>query len=263
MAKETGIAQYAVGRSDIHRVDPRKLVIRTGWNNRENTPELVEHIEMLAQSIAEVGVKVPIQVKMEKGEMVVKAGHCRTQATMLAISRGVDIKTVPVVSVDRYASDEDLILEQIITNSGKPFTPIEEARVYKKLLDHGWTQEDISKKSGKTQGRISQILDLLTMPTAVQALVSAGTVSASLAQQTVKAADSPQEASQTLQKAAAKAKAEGRKKVKPEDTCAERTTVKVCFDRSEIDSETAEEDGFVTIKMPLKEFEFLRKNLKL
>jgi ParB family chromosome partitioning protein len=263
MVKQTGIAQFSAGRSDIHRIDPRKLVIRSGWNNREDTEELREHIEMLARSIAEVGVKVPIQVKLEGGEMVVKAGHCRTQATMLAISRGVDIKTVPVVSVDRYASDEDLILEQVITNSGKPFSPIEEARVYKKLLDHGWIQADIAKKSGKSQGRVSQILDLLTMPASVQALVAAGSVSPSLAQQTVKAAGSPQKASKQLQEAVDKAKSEGRKKVRPEDAGQERNSIKKCFDNSEIDSEDAKRSGFVTIKMPTEEFEFLRKSLKL
>lgn len=269
MAKSTGIAQFSEGRSDIHRVDPRKLVIKAGWNNREETPELAEHIDMLAQSIAEVGVKVPIQVKLEDGQMIVKAGHCRTRATIRAIEHyKADIKTVPVVSVDRYASDEDLILEQVITNSGKPLTTIEEAKVYKKLLDFGWQQVDIAKKVGKSNGRVSQILGLLLMPAAAQAAVASGAVSASLAQQVVKAAETPAKASEALQQAVAIANAEGRK-VKPTDVNVTsngnaKTVLKEAFDNSDIDaSDEAYAKGFITVNMPVEDWQKVKELLGL
>lgn len=266
MAKTTGIAQFSEGRSDIHRVDPRKLVIIPGWNNRDEGPELDEHIDMLAQSIAEVGVKTPIQVKLEDGKMIVKAGHCRTRATMRAIEHyGIDIKTVPVTSVDRFASDEDLILEQIITNSGKPLTTMEEARVYKKLLDHGWNQSDIAKKVGKSNGRISQVLNLLTMPAQVQAAVASGAVSASLAQQVVNSAATPAEASQAVVDAVQQASAEGRK-VKPADVGKKSAIaeIKQAFENSDIDcSWEIVEKGIVSIDMPVEDWEKLRKILEL
>lgn len=267
MAKNTGIAQFSEGRSDIHRVDPRKLVIIPGWNTRDEGPDLEAHIDMLAQSIAEVGVKMPIQVKLENGQMIVKAGHCRTRATLRAIDHyKAEIKTVPVISVDRYANDADLILEQIITNSGKPLTPLEEAKVYKKLLDMGWQQGEIAKKVGKSQGRVSQILELLTMPEPVKALVAAGNVSASLAIQTVKASETHQEAAQILTNAVSDAKAEGREKVKPADVGMSQNqkprTFKMCFDNSEIDNSDPD-SGFVMIKMPIEDFEVIRQALKL
>lgn len=265
MAKTSGIAQFSQGRSDIHRVDPRLLVITEGWNNRDESQELTDHIEMLAQSIAEVGVKMPIQIKLEDGKMVVKAGHCRTRAVMLAISRGVDIKTVPVVSVDRYASDEDLILEQVITNTGKPLTVMEETRVYKKLLDLGWNQSDIAKKVGKSNGRISQMLGLLTMPAAVQAHVASGAVSASLASQVVKNAETPQQASVALTQAVEQAQSEGRK-VKPDDVGhkSAMTIIKECFENSDIDcSAEIIEQGIVSIDMPVEDWNKLRELLQL
>lgn len=267
MAKTTGIAQFSQGKSEVHKVDPRLLVIKEGWNTREETPELLEHIDMLAQSIAEVGVKNPIQIKLEDGKLIVKAGHCRTRAVIRAMDHyKAEIKTVPVVSVDRYASDEDLILEQVITNSGKPLTTMEEAKVYKKLLDMGWNQADIAKKVGKSGGRISQILSLLTMPIAAQQAVASGAISASLAQQVVKAAETPAQASQQLQKAVETAKAEGRK-VKPVDVGASQglyALLKQAFEDSDIDcSQEIVAEGVVNITMPLENFEAVRKALML
>lgn len=264
MSKTTGIAAFAEGRSDVHKIDPRKLVINEGWNGRDESPELNAHIDQLAMSISKIGVKKPLEVKLEDGKLVVKDGHCRYRAVMLAIKNGADIKTVPVIGVDRYASDEDLILNQVISNTGKPLTTMEQAKVFKKLIDFGWNQSDIADKVGLSNGRISQILDLLTMPASVQALVSSGTVSPSLAQATVKSAETPQAAAVSLQEAADKAAAAGRKKVKPEDTGSQpKRTFKDCFDNSEIDGENMHETGYVYIKMPMEDFEFIRQALKL
>jgi ParB family chromosome partitioning protein len=263
MAKVTGIAQFSQGRSDVNRVDPRVLVISDGWNSRDENDELLAHIDMLALSIAEIGVKKPIEVKLENGVLIVKDGHCRTRAAMRAIEvYGADLKTVPVISVDRYASDEELILNQVVSNSGKPLTSMEEARIYKKLVDLGWKQGDIAKKVGKTNGRISQILELLTMPASVQAAVSAGTISASLASSSVKAAETNGHSPEVILEAIATAKSEGRK-VKPGDVAENaKMTFKKAFENSEIDNSDPDA-GFVTIRMCVEDFEWIRIGLKL
>lgn len=269
MAKTTGIAQFAQGRSDIHHVDPKLLVIEPGWNTREEGPELDAHIDMLAQSIAEIGVKTPISVKLIDSKLVVRAGHCRTRAALRAIEvYKANIKTVPVMPFDRYANDADMILDQVISNSGKPFTAIEQARVFKKLLDMGWQQVDIAKKSGLTNGRISQVLNLLTMPAPVQALVAAGTVSASLAQATVNGAENAQAATAALTLAAQTATSENRK-IKPadvgnpqQDTKRHSGKISECFENSDIDNSDPD-SGFVVIKMPLEDFEIIRGLFKL
>jgi ParB family chromosome partitioning protein len=272
MAKATGIAQFSEGRSDVHRVDPRKLVILMNDTDRDDNAELEAHIDMLAQSIAEVGVKKPIEVKLEDGKLIVKEGKCRTRATMRAIEHyNADVKTVPVISVDRYANDADLVANQIIGNSGRPYTMMELARRFKKLLDMGWQQGDIAKKIGMSGGRISQILDLLTMPVPVQAAVAAGHVSASLAQQTVKAAETPAAASVALQAAVQTAVAEDRK-VKPADvgqvnawtSGSLKTQLKTAFENSDIDcSDDAVASGLIKIDMPLEDWEVVRKLLEL
>lgn len=256
MAKATGIAQFSQGKSEVFKVDPNLLVILPGWNTRDESPELEAHIDQLAQSIAEVGVKKPIEVKLEDGKLIVKDGHCRTRAAMRAIEvYHAELKTVPVISVDRYASDADLILNQVISNSGKSLTALEQAKVFKKLLDMGWNQADIAKKVGMSNGRISQILDLLTMPALVQAAVTNGHISASLAQQSIKNGDDVVAAVET-------AKAEGRK-VRPADVqAAPKMTFKQAFDNSEIDNSDPDA-GFVVIKMPVEEWQWIVDTLKL
>ncbi len=265
MAKTTGIAQFSQGKSEVFKIDPRLLVIEINWNTRDDSAELLEHIDQLAQSIAEIGVRKPIEIKLIDGKLIVRDGHCRTRAVMRAIEHyKANIKTVPVISVDRYANDADLILNQVISNSGKPLTIMEEARVYKKLLDMGWQQGDIAKKVGKSNGRISQILSLLEMPASVQAQVSAGAVSASLAQSVVKAAETPAQASQALTEAVAVAKKEGRK-VKPSDVGNKNgmTVIKDAFENSEIDNSEEDKEGIVFITMPLEDFQKIRELLKL
>jgi ParB-like chromosome segregation protein Spo0J len=143
---------------------------------------------------------------------------------------------------------------------------MEQAKIFKKLLDMGWQQGEIAKKVGMSNGRISQILDLLTMPPSVQSAVIAGTISASLAQQTVKAAETPVAAAVALQAAVDKATEEGRK-VKPADVAAQpnlRTVLKNAFDNSDVDcSEETLTQGSVVITMPIEDFEKVRKLLEL
>ena len=183
MAKTSGIASIAQGRSDMYRVNPRDLHIKSGWNNRDLTdPTNVEHIDMLAKSIAEIGVKKPLVVYWEDGKAYVSDGHCRLHAAIRAIEvYKAEIKTVPVVTDDRYANEADRIFGQIVHNQGKPFSQLEQAKVFKRLVDLGWQQGDIAKKAGMSAGRVSQILELLTMPEGVKTIVVNGNVSATMA----------------------------------------------------------------------------------
>lgn len=210
--KKSGLASISEGRSDILRIDPRKLNIKPNWNFREiETPDNKEHIEMLTQSIIELGVQEPLTVYWEEGKAWVSDGHCRLLATLEAIKRGIDVKTVPVKSEIRYSNEADRIFSQVLRNSGKPFTQLEQAKTFKKLLDLGWQQGDIAKKAGLSGARVSQILNLLTLPTGVQTMVNAGTVSPTLAVATVKASGT--QAEEALKAGLAVAQSEGKSKV--------------------------------------------------
>jgi ParB/RepB/Spo0J family partition protein len=305
MANEkSGLASVSQGRSDIHKIDPRVILTRPGWNGRDfSDPENVEHIEKLARSIAKVGVKEPITCYWENGNAYLSDGECRLRAALLAISKGHDIKSIPVKAEDRYQNEADRIFSQVLRNSGKPFSPMEQAKVFKRLLDLGWEQTEISEKSGISISRVGQVLSLLCLPEPIRQMVSAGEVSASLAQKVTAEANTDKEAVQTLQVGITAAKKQGKKRVTPkhlngaskddggiqfiegvpysqdevdndDDTDHHKTrhrnpgiekTVFEAFEHAEVDDECVDDKGrsVVVITMPADQWELIRQALKL
>ncbi len=258
MSKSTGLASIAEGRSDVHRIDPRKLTVRKGWNSRDfNAPDNQEHVESLALSIAEKGVITPIRVNWEDGKAYVVNGESRLRACMLLIERGTEVKTVPVIADDRYANDADRLFTQYLENTGKPFTDLERARHFKRLIDLGWQQEDIAKRAGKTQGWVSQTLALLTAPVSVQRMISNGVVSPTLAMQIVREEGSAAE--KVLRDGL---KASGGDKVTPASVGKVniKTAIRDAFEYSDVDDSA--EDCCV-IKMPIDKWDVIKDLLKL
>ena len=181
------IKDVAEGRTDLYRIDPRKIQIKDGWNSREaNDPANAEHVAQLAASIKEVGVKKPLVCYMEGDNVYISDGHCRLQAVMHLIEAGVEIKTVPVIPEDRYANEGDRIFSQIVHNAGKPLTSLEQAKVFKRLVDLGWQQKDIAAKAGITGGRVSQLLELNILPVILQKYIIEGKASANMVLQIYK-----------------------------------------------------------------------------
>ncbi|EGL63608.1 hypothetical protein AGRO_3677 [Agrobacterium sp. ATCC 31749] len=209
------IKSLAVGRSDIYRMDPRDLHVKVDWNCRtvNFNPEDPDDLA-LAESISQVGVKQALTVYTEDGKAFISDGHRRHGATMYAIEHlGAEIKSVPVQTEDRYSSEADRVFSQIVRNSGKPLTPIEQARVFKRLIDLGWTEKDIQQKTGLARQWIIELLELQAAPAAVTTLVAAGQVAATLAMATLKKhGGDGVKAAGDLTRAIDKAQAEGKKR---------------------------------------------------
>jgi len=213
------LKDFSEGRTDVYKIDPRKLQIKDGWNSRDfSDPANLAHIEELAKSIAEVGVKRALVVNVENDIPYLVDGECRYRAVILAIERGADIKTVPVIGEDRFANEGDRLFNQYLYNSGKPFGPIENARHFKRLLDMGWQQQDIAKKAGFSGGRVSQLLELLRLPAVLQKFITEGRASSSMVLTTWKKHN--EDVALTVAEltgAVATAEAQGRKRAMPKD----------------------------------------------
>ena len=174
------IKDVATGRSDLYRVDPAIIQIKADWNSRDkDDPANTAHIAELKASIKEIGVKKPLVCYQESDVVYVSDGHCRLMAVQQLIKEGVEIKTVPVMVEDRFANEADRIFSQIVHNQGKPLTGIEQAKVFKRLIDLGWQQKDIALKAGLSGGRVSQLLELLTLPLVLQKFITEGKVNSS------------------------------------------------------------------------------------
>jgi ParB-like chromosome segregation protein Spo0J len=214
-----GLKDIALGKSDVFKVDPRKIRVKEGWNSRDpNDPSNAEHIDQLAMSIAEYGVQTPLTIFWENDAPVVVDGHCRLAATMLAISRGTDVVSVPCIVTPRHHNEVDRIFAQIVKNMGKKLEPIEAARVYKRLLDLGADEKTIAAKSGITVHRLQELIRLQAAPWKVTDMVTRKKISADLASKTIRAHKGDAEAAtSTLETAVAKAEAEGRSKATLKD----------------------------------------------
>jgi len=194
------IKDIAKGRSDLYRVDPRDLKVKAGWNVRD---EESLDLEELMTSIKEVGVKQPLTVQVENGQPYVTDGHRRYFATMKLIEQGVEIATVPVQTEDRYTNDADHVASMLVRNSGKPLTALEQARVFKRLMDYGLSQTEIAAKVGKSRQWIVNMLELNAAPEELKKLVKTGNVTATLAHKTLKQ-EGGEKAAKTLKKAVEK-----------------------------------------------------------
>lgn len=214
------IKDVAQGRSDLYRLDPKIIQIKDGWNSREATdPANANHIAELAASIKEVGVKKPLVCYMENEIVYVTDGHCRLQAVMHLIEEGVEVKTVPVMVEDRFANEADRIFSQIVHNAGKPLTSLEQAKVFKRLVDLGWAQKDIAAKAGISGGRVSQLLELNTLPVILQKYIIEGKASANMVLQIYKKHNcNIDETIMELNGAVKVAEESGRKRAMPKDT---------------------------------------------
>jgi ParB/RepB/Spo0J family partition protein len=208
------------GRSDLYRVDPAIIQVKADWNSRNaDDPANAEHIATLAASIKEVGVKKPLVGFVENDIVYVTDGHCRLAAVKQLIAQGVEIKSVPFLQEDRFANEADRIFSQIVHNQGKPLTGIEQANVFKRLMALGWLQQDIAKKSGMSGGRVSQLLELLTLPVVLQQFITEGKASASMVLNVFKKHNGDVAlAVAELSGAVAVAAEAGRKRAMPKDT---------------------------------------------
>ncbi len=198
-------------------VSPSTLTIEEGFNVREDYGDIAS----LAESIAENGIKVPLRVVEEKGSdlRVVIDGHRRFKAIQKLLSEGVENLFVPIMLESASGSSKEArTLSMITLNEGKPLTLLEEAEVYKRLENFGWTSEEIAQKVGKSATHIKNCFIVVSASKTLKKLITTGKVSASTVIETIKKEKSV-EAAETLIEETLKTKG----KVQPKDTATSKT----------------------------------------
>lgn len=151
-------------KKDLLNIDPRLIKVVDGFNSRVNFD-----LEDLCQSIMENGVLNPIAVQQEKDEegnvfYRLVDGERRYRATMLAIERGSEIARIPALLLPRSMSEEELLIQQLVRNQGKPFSDFEMAQwCYKMVNKVGLTKAEVAKRIGKSAGQVTYWLSILDM----------------------------------------------------------------------------------------------------
>ena len=216
-----GIKSISDGRSDLYRLAPEKINVKEGWNSRfaDFDPEDADDIA-LAHSIAVNGVKQPVAIYMEDGLAYLSDGNRRLGAVKYVLDpdNGIevtaDLSTMAVLVEPKEGTDADRVFSQVVRNQGKPFTGLEQATVFSKLMGLGWTEEEVANKVGVTVQRVRDLLELnKKAPAKVKKMIHNGEISATLAITTIKKAKGDgKKAGELLDSAVGKAKAEGKKK---------------------------------------------------
>lgn len=129
-------------------------------------------IEELKESILEYGIIQPLIVRKSIKGYEIVVGERRFRA-----AKEAGLETVPVVIKD--LSDEKMMELALLENlQREDLTPIEEAHAYANLMHElNVTQEELSKKLGKSRSHIANIVRLLSLPAQVIAYINNGELS--------------------------------------------------------------------------------------
>lgn len=149
----------------ISQVEPNKNQPRKNFDK--------EKLAALADSIKEHGMIQPIIVtKTATNRYTIVAGERRWRASKLA-----GIEKIPVV-VKEY-SDQTVTEVALIENlQREDLNPIEEALGYKELCEeYKLTQDQISKKVGKSRSAVANAMRLLSLEEEFQKLLISGEIS--------------------------------------------------------------------------------------
>jgi ParB family transcriptional regulator, chromosome partitioning protein len=123
-------------------------------------------LDDLKSSIAEYGVLVPIIVRRSEDGFELVAGERRWRACA-ALQRA----TIPAIV--RQSDDRDSLEVAIVENLQREnLNPLEEAAGFAQLIEeHGFTQDDVAKRLGKSRPTIANALRLLSLPDAIKAML--------------------------------------------------------------------------------------------
>jgi ParB family transcriptional regulator, chromosome partitioning protein len=131
-----------------------------------------EHLQELVESIRERGIIQPLIVRKVGDKYELIAGERRWRA-----ARELQLAEAPAIV--RTASDREVLELALIENlQREDLNPIEEAGAYERLhRDFGLTQEEISKRVGKSRASVANAMRLLDLDPGAQALLKQGRLS--------------------------------------------------------------------------------------
>ena len=157
--EQNGVCVVRLSEVEPNPEQPRKAF--------ENEP-----LESLAESIAQHGIIQPIVVRRRGDMYMIITGERRWRAARMA---GLSEVPVMIIEADDKKAAELALVENI---QRKDLNPVEEAQAYADLIEeYSYTQEEISKKVGRSRSSIANALRLLDLPETVLEKLAQGEIS--------------------------------------------------------------------------------------
>lgn len=130
-----------------------------------------EAIEELKASILEHGILQPIIVRKSIKGFEIVVGERRFRA-----AKEANLEVVPAVI--RELTEQQMMELAVLENlQREDLSPIEEGHAYQLLMKKlNFTQEDLAKRLGKSRPHIANHVRLLSLPPAIQEMITDGTI---------------------------------------------------------------------------------------
>lgn len=191
------------------------LVIEKDFNSRMLFDD--EKMDELKKSIVSNGLYYPITVKkieinpdninnyeiwknkekidcsdviLGKEIYVIIGGERRYRAHVELIEEGHEFKGITCIIAKSSMKKDVAVLTSYIENMGEPFSPVEEAILFDKLINiYKWSIEDVSQKIGKRVGTIKSRLTFIDASNELQEAIINKEVTLSTAKEIIKQSD--------------------------------------------------------------------------
>ncbi|MCM3588137.1 ParB/RepB/Spo0J family partition protein [Mesobacillus maritimus] len=129
-------------------------------------------IDELKESIIEHGILQPLIVRRSIKGYEIVVGERRYRA-----AKAAKLETVPAVV--RELNEQQMMELAVLENlQREDLNPIEEAAAYQTLMEKlGLTQEELSRRLGKSRPHLANTIRLLSLPPKIQGFISEGKIS--------------------------------------------------------------------------------------
>lgn len=167
---EESINEDEYKKNDSVNLISVNLIKANGNQPRKSFDE--QKIIQLSESIKQHGIIQPVILKTNGDTYSIIAGERRWRAAKIA-----GIKEIPAIIMN--LSDKEILEVSLIENiQRQDLNPIEEALAYKRLIeDFKLTQEELSKRIGKSRTSVTNSLRLLNIDSRVKEYLIDGVVS--------------------------------------------------------------------------------------
>jgi len=171
---QTQLALLAPQRTDLLKLDPREIIVESGFNVRQDFGDM----EALIQSIASNGVLTPLRGFKKGDKYVLTDGHRRHRAAMHLITEGVEMRIPFIASKEK--GEETRLLQMYLSNDGKRLNAIETSELMKRFINLGLKPKEISQKLGISVVTISNLLLIADLPVKLKKRIENNEISSTL-----------------------------------------------------------------------------------
>ncbi|EOX2600902.1 DNA-binding protein [Yersinia enterocolitica] len=167
-------------------IDPRLIKIDPNFNTRAEGFDSFDEFVALDENRAYInrlkkaykdGSMLPpaLIVQVIDGIPYLRDGNCRLYSILELISEGTDITLIHVTENKGDEEKQDMLI--LTSQDGLKVSALAQARVYHRMMNHGWDEKRIAEWRGCTVNQVKNILELLNFPKRLKYFIAANITS--------------------------------------------------------------------------------------